>query len=263
MRNVIMRDWKQRCLTLWILFFCVPLVTTAQHDGFSTPHSFGAGFTVPAPALHPYDEWGRPNPDAFDWTGAAIGGSLGTTGIGVEGTFFLTDWLNFRVTGNYLSMSYKTTSGRIDYEYDYTSVGTLFLLDFYPGFFRSFRVSAGLTMKDTEVSIRGESRGNLVIGGNNFTPAQLGRLRGKASYDTFAPYIGVGFGNPVHPDSLVTFFMDFGLLFQGYSLRLSSDGTAPNQVKEAGLRELRSDITDKLDWLKIYPVITAGIAYHF
>lgn len=263
----MMGDRFFRLLSVCLILLCVVLPASAQHvrhgGGDTQRQDDGAIIRTmapaPAPSMQPYDARGRPNPDAFDWTGVAIGASFGSLGVGAEGTFYLLDWLNFRVTANYLSLVYKTTIDRIDYDLDLSSLGALFLLDIYPGARRNVRITMGLTVKDTEVDILGEPRGNLNLGDQTFTPAQLGRLRGKAEYDIVAPYVGIGFGNAVRPDALMTFFMDVGVFFQGYDLTLNAEGSDLGGVENL----LKPDIEDRLDWLKIYPVVTAGISYHF
>ena len=211
-----------------------------------------------------YDEWGRPNPDAFYWTGVSLGLHAGTLGTGAETTFYITDWLNFRGTAHYLMGGYKTTMGNVDFDYDLSAPAARLMLDFYPTRMKNFRISAGAVVKDMNVTVKGDPRGNARIGDNVYTAGQTGSLRGKASYDTISPYVGIGWGNSVKPDSLLTFSMDIGLMIQGYSFSLSSDGNASGDGQfQQDLRKMQSDVEDKLDWLKIYPVISFGYAYHF
>lgn len=202
-----------------------------------------------------HDSWGRAYPEAFDWSGIAIGGHAGTLGVGAEGIFYVTDWLNFRVNAHYAELLYKTTIDSIDYDFDLSAPGALLLFDFYPGPKGNFRIVAGLGIRDAEVSVTGTPR---VAGGGD-----LGRVRGKASYDTFAPYVGFGFGNAVLPDKLLSFSVDFGLLFQSYSLRVNTEGPLADNVPEAVRADIESNVKDRLDWLRVYPVIQFGLTYHF
>ena len=212
------------------------------------------------PMIRPYDDWSRPNPDAFDWTGISLGGAVGTLGLGAEGTFYLTDWANFRLGAHYGTLVYKTTTRGIDYEYDYSALTSMWLIDLYPGFHRNFRFSAGALLKATSVSLDGQPRRSMTFGDRTYTPEQIGGISGKATFDTFSPYIGIGFGNPVRPDQLLQFSFDMGLTVQDYSLRLDADNP---KVSEAAMSRLRSDVSKKIDWLKIYPIISFSISYHF
>lgn len=202
-----------------------------------------------------HDDWGRAYPDAFDWSGIAIGGNVGTLGVGVEGVFYITDWMNVRANAHYASLLYRTTIDSIDYDFDLSAPGALFMLDLYPGPMGNFRISAGLGIRDAEVSITGTPR---VAGG-----AELGRVRGRASYDTFTPYVGIGFGNAVLPDKLLSFSIDFGILFQSYSLRVNAEGPLADHVPESVRADIESNVKDRLDWLRIYPVVQLGLNFHF
>ncbi len=235
-----------------------------------TPVRPSAPIPAPAPAqwepqpVAEYDEWGRPNPDAFYWTGVSLGLHAGTLGAGAETTSYITDWLNFRGTAHYLMGGYKTTTGNVDFDYDLSAPGARLMLDFYPTRMKNFRISVGAVVKDMKVTVKGEPKGNARVGDNVYTAEQTGTLRGRASYDTISPYVGIGWGNSVKPDSLLTFSMDIGLMIQGYSFSLSSNGTARGDDQfQQDLRKTQSDVEDNLDWLKVYPVISFGYAYHF
>ncbi len=217
----------------------------------------------PLSQIYPYDEFGRPNPDAFDWSGISLGPTLGTMGLGLETTAYLFENINFRFGLTYLDFKYKDTLSGIDYTFDWSTLAGAFLFDFYPGMRQNFRFTAGLVVKDWSVDVSGRPRGDVSIGRQPFTEEEVGRIRGRARYDTVSPYLGIGFGNTVSPDALLTVFIDLGVIIQGYSLKLDSDGTIDQDVKDQALRSLRSDVKDRLDWLKIYPVCTVGIAYHF
>ena len=202
-----------------------------------------------------YNRWGRANPDAFEWSGMAIGIHGGSLGFGAEGTLHITDWLNARVNAHYASVLVSTTIDEIDYDFDYSALGLLLSLDLYPGPKGNFRLVAGLGLRDADIAITGIPR----IAG----AAELGHIRGVASYDTIAPYVGFGFGNAVLPDKRLSMSIDFGVLFQGYNLRLSPEGPLAEFVPDEALQEIESDVRERLDWLKMYPVIQVGVSYHF
>ncbi len=220
--------------------------------------------SITEPVIPRYDERGRPNPDAFEWTGIALGLHAGTLGVGAESTFHLMRSLNFRIAATYLSATYKKTIERIDFDYDLEFLGARLLLDIYPTRLKNFRISAGLVVSDMEVVVSGTPDRNVLLGGNVYTPDEMGRLRGTASYEVVAPYFGIGFGNSVKPDTLLMFSMDIGVMLQDYSFRLSSSGTAAgsDQFREDS-RAVESELEDVLDWLKFYPVISFGLSYHF
>jgi opacity protein-like surface antigen len=217
-----------------------------------------------AGAVQPYDSEGRPNPDAFDWTGFALGLKIGTLGFGADATVYLDDWVNFRANGNLLPFEYTDTIDDIDFDLDMDFKSAMFLLDFYPFEGGNFRISAGVAFTDNELTLDATPDGSETIGDNEYTPEEIGTINGSVEFDPIAPYIGIGYGNAVLPDASLTFAVDFGVIFQTYDIEVSATGLASQDPTfQADLDELRSDIEDELNRLKIYPVISFGIAYHF
>lgn len=192
--------------------------------------------------VQPYDDYGRPNPDAFEWTGFSLGVSAGTLGLGLDANVHLLSWLNLRASAHTFSLTYKDTIDRIDYDFDIGFSGLALLLDIYPGQMNEFRISAGLAFNDHIVDIDGFDPGTREV-----------TLNGKAEYDSVAPYFGIGWGNPVQPDSALTFTVDLGVLLQDYETSLPAE--MPQTTKE--------DIEDVLDFFTIYPVLTFALHYHF
>jgi hypothetical protein len=199
-------------------------------------------------AQQAYDDQGRPNPDVFDWTGIALGATIGTRGIGGEGIFYLADWASLRVGLQYLSAIYETTSGGIDYEFDIVPLSSSILVDVFPGRHRIFRITGGVFLQDFDVNVKGTLRRD-----------RRQTFSGNAEYDTFAPYLGIGFGNPVRPDNVLSTYLDIGVVFQDYSLTYDRIGGL-SAAQEAAVRK---DVEDVLDLFKIYPIIKLGVAYHF
>jgi hypothetical protein len=195
---------------------------------------------VTRPAFSAYDDYGRPNPDAFDWTGFSLGGGLGTLGFQAEAAYYLLDWLNIRGGAHIFSLTYKDTIDGVDYDFDIGFNGFGLMLDFYPGQKRGMRLTLGGSFNDHSVDVKGKAR----VGGKTY--------KGTADYDSFAPYLGLGFGNPVQPDSAITFTFDIGFMIQGYDLSIPKDA-----------EPVRDDIEDFLDKLELYPVIMFGLHYHF
>jgi len=226
--------------------------------------------TLPPPAapsettIQPYDSEGRPNPDAFEWTGFALGLKFGTLGIGADATIYLDDWVNFRGNVGWLDFSYKDTIDDIDFDMDVDFRTAMLLLDFYPFEAGNFRISGGVVFQDNTLTVDGTIESDESIGDNTYTPEEAGTITGDAEFDEVAPYIGIGYGNAVLPDGSLTFIVDFGVLFQTYDITITSDGTAANDPAfQADLKELEEDIEKELNRFKIYPVINFGIAYHF
>ncbi len=203
---------------------------------FSTGFSWGQSVQLGRMQdVSAYDQYGRPNPDAFDWTGLSLGINGGTLGYGADITYSLASWANIRGSFHVFSLTYKDTISGVDTTFDFDFTGLITTIDLYPGTMRGFRIALGAGLNSHEVPLSG------------------GSIKGKAEYDTFAPYAGLGWGNPVQPDSALTFTFDLGFLLQDYSL----------SVDESVSADAKSDIEEILDYATIYPVITFGLHYHF
>ncbi len=189
----------------------------------------------------------------------ALGVKAGTTGLGVEGTLGMTDRVNLRATVT--GFDYSTDLEEDDIEYDGTlklrSAGLL--ADWYP-FGGRFRLSAGGFYNGNEFS--GSARGELDVGDNTYDDA---RLDAEVDWRSFAPYLGIGWGNAVAGGRL-TLTSDIGVLFTG-SPSVSVDGTTgdanvDDQFRD-DLREEERSLEDDLDSVQYYPVISISLNYRF
>ncbi len=90
------------------------------------------------------------------------------------------------------------------------------LADWYP-FGSGFRTSGGLFYNKNKFTLNAMLAANNTysIGANTYTAAQIGSLQGEISFNAVAPYIGIGWGNPVAKDKSWSFVSDLGILFQG------------------------------------------------
>ena len=219
---------------------------------------------VSANELRPYDDRGRPNPDAFDWSGVAAGVKIGTLGLGVDATFYVDDWINFRVGGNLLSFEYRDDIEDIRFDVDMDFRSLMLLADIYPFGGQSFRFTGGVAFQDNKFRVKATPTEPEKIGDNRYTPDQIGTIRGEVEFDNVAPYLGIGVGNPVRPDTAVSFSFDFGVIFQTYDVSLAASGSAAgNPQFQNDLKELEDEIRDEMNKFKIYPVISFGVTYHF
>lgn len=217
-----------------------------------------------ATEIQPYDSEGRPNPDAFDWTGFAIGLKIGTLGFGADASVYLDDWVNFRANIGYLDFTFKDTIDDIDFDLDVEFQTAMFLLDFFPFEGGNFRISGGVALLDNSMTVDGTPTDDESIGDNTYTPEEIGTITGDVEFDSIAPYVGIGYGNAVLPDASLTFVVDFGVIFQTYDIEVTASGAAANDPTfQSDLAELEKDIEDEVNRFKIYPVINFGIAYHF
>ncbi len=203
----------------------------------------------------------------------AVGGNVGTLGLGAELTAGLGPQVNLRVGAH--AGSYDDRRVADDIEYDATAdvrAGTA-LLDWHLGG-SSFRLSGGAVFNGNEVegeSLRPAS-GFYQIGDAQVPVALLGTLRGKVEWDSVAPYAGLGFGNPFGGDGGWSFALDLGVIFQGepqvtLTPVFSPGSPLDNPVGRALLRiqldEEERNLEEEFADFDLYPVVSFGVSYRF
>jgi hypothetical protein len=167
--------------------------------------------------------------------------------------------LNYKYTGN---------TSNVDYDFKLKLRTVDALLDFYPTS-SAFRLTGGLVYNGNRVDATGKptGTGTYTINGNTYTAASAGSINGKIDFRKIAPYLGIGYGNPVKAGGW-GFSADLGVLFQG-----SPDTSLSNSGCTAGTAictRLASDVAsengrlrDEVKDLRAYPVIRVGISRAF
>jgi hypothetical protein len=162
----------------------------------------------------------------------------------------------------------------IEYEGDLDIFNVSALGSYYPSANSGFHISGGIVFNTFEVSGTGTASGTgtVEVGDQEFDVTGDGTIGADASFENdVAPYIGIGWGNPVRPGSRFSFFANLGVMFTG-SPEVDAeviegnftnvDATGPD-IQEA-LDEEAQEIEDDLDVLGgIYPILTLGVSYQF
>ena len=195
-------------------------------------------------------------------------GTAGTVGVGggVAGSF------NSRLGARlgYTAFDYKVKDiESSDLSFDATAElgGLQALLDWYP-FGGSFRVSAGV-MENAKVSATARPlTDTYTFDGVTYTTADVARARGTAEFDSFAPYLGLGFGRALSSNGRFAFTADVGVAFTGaadVTLNVTCTPSAValcDQIQDdvvAEQAELQADADD----FKYWPVLSFGVSYRF
>lgn len=196
----------------------------------------------------------------------AVSGKGGTLGVGGDFTIGVTDNVNARVGLNMLDLDPDDVEIE-DIEYDLGIDLQSFsaLLDWHI-FDDSFRISGGLISMNNKIGLDVRPTKSEEIGGTVYTPTQIGTLSGSVEIDNMAPYVGIGWGNPLTHNQRWGFTCDFGVAFAGSpeAALTSIGGTlSSDSTFLANLEKERRDIEDDLDSLKFYPVISLGLFFRF
>ena len=201
------------------------------------------------------------------WPGLALGAKIGTTGLGLDLVFGVSPYLNLRVGGSYGDLSIEAPIGDVDYDTDITITSVPLLVDVHP-FGNHFRLTGGIFFQTgSSADLLATPTEAIQIGSHTYAPDVVGTLTGEIEVsDTVSPYVGLGFGNAVGEDQLLCFMMDLGVVFQSYDVTLTSNGagmTTKLDTFRVDLAQEEQNIQEDVNKLKVYPVFTMGIAYHF
>ncbi len=199
-----------------------------------------------------------------DSGGLAISGKAGTLGLGGELGTAITSGVNARVGVNALSFDYEGEAEDVEYDVGVDLLSFPALLDWHP-FSGPFRISAGALLNRNEIDLRARPTTREEIGDREYEPAEIGTLSGDVDFDDIAPYLGIGWGNPLDRDRRWGFFCDFGVVYMGSPhVTLSANGTlASDPTFQADLAREEDDIKDKVNRYRFYPVISIGLFFRF
>jgi len=194
----------------------------------------------------------------------------GTTGFGLG----LTGAMSENVTGRLGFDTWKRSITKSDsngnYNVDLKLRNVAALLDWYP-FGGVFRTSVGLVANGNKATLTATpTGGSYTFSGATYQASDVGSYSGELKFNSTAPYLGIGWGNPVAKAKTWGFVSDIGVLFQG-SPKISSTVTCGAAiVGTQQCTDLKNSVatstaqleTDTKNY-KYWPVISFGLSYHF
>ena len=219
----------------------------------------------------------------------AVSAELSSTGIGADVIYGFTPKLQLRSGINAFSVSrdYTANDGNdipddeVDYQGDLDLLTVGSVLDWYPSG-KHFRLSAGLFYNGNEFKGNGRcesATGNCEFGDSTFNSALLGTVNAEVTFNRVAPYLGIGYGNPLQRAGWgVT--GDVGILVQGKpNATLFATGgcnvvdddptglfvsqQACLDIRDAEIADEEEKLQDTLDRFQVYPVVNLGVSYRF
>ncbi len=208
----------------------------------------------------------------------AMGIRGGTLGGGIELGVGLTDTVTLRAEANYLKFSFDSTISNIDYEMEPEFANGALLLDWYP-FAGVFKLTGGLFYNGNEIKLTGSPRRDTYLSGFEI-PAQYAhleyladtvRVHGTVEFNTFAPYLGIGWNSNRERAPGWGIALELGVLFQGAPNVTSLSATAAEPLGSyashpavlQALEEERLAIEDDLESYQYYPVASLTLNYTF
>ncbi len=197
--------------------------------------------------------------DDSEW---GVGIKAGTLGLGAEARWSGLPYIDFRLGAN--AYNYTSTGRQAGVRYDSDlDLETYFVTANFHFPLTPFRLTAGAFSNGNELGLIGAESGDYTIGGDPYTAGEVGTLTSTTSFDSTAPYVGLGFDFELFGKAGINF--DVGVLLQGDpDVTLEADGTlAGDPTFEASLEAERQDLEDEFDDFKIYPVVSLSFVYNF
>lgn len=209
----------------------------------------------------------------------AAGASLGLMGVGADVFLKFNNKINGRLSGNFGSIDADGEEDGIDYkgELDLSSFGALF--DFHP-WGGGFRITGGVYSNSNQLDLEASGTEPADIGDRTYA-IDAAKLNSKVDFDSTAPYLGVGWGNPMKSGSRWAFMVDAGVLFQGSpAAEMTASGTVTdvgtgqtfdvNDTSNPAAAEFQTQLANEeenlnedLEDFDMMPVFTVGLSYRF
>ena len=189
----------------------------------------------------------------------SVGVTGGTLGIGPEIGYRASTKIGVRANATFLNFSHGFDSDDLNYDGKLKLNSFGGMIDFYP-FDGGFRVSGGARYNQNKARAVATPTGNASVGGQVFTPAQIGTLTGRATVKDFAPALTLGYGSSFGSGFTVGF--EAGALFQG-KVRLRNFTSSTGLIPQARLEAERLDLQDDVDDYKVYPIVQLTLGYRF
>lgn len=198
---------------------------------------------------------------------AGLNGGL-FLGAGIQGSFALKPQrLNLRggfhagtLTFNDLSLD-SEVSGQADMELtaELDLSSAQLLADYFP-LGGNFRLSGGVLSLGNELTGRAIcDAASCDVDGNIFLQGEGGDL--TLDWSGAAPYLGLGWGNPVLPGKGLGFMFDLGIALQGSpEARFETDA---RRCDAACREDIAREAEDEAADLDVLPVISLGLSYQF
>lgn len=199
--------------------------------------------------------------------GFRIAPRISTLGGGLEVAKGLTPWLGLRGGLNYFTYTYDSQESGNDYELELELKSFGLFVDLHP-FKQAFRITGGFLINGNEINGNAKLAAGEKFDLDGIEYSLAGNRASMAlTYDTFAPYAGLGWDTTFGDDDRWGFTFDLGVVFSGSPdlvIDATVNSTDPNAAtfdakKKKEVDEVKEDLND----FELWPVISAGIVYQF
>lgn len=195
----------------------------------------------------------------------AVGGNIGTPGVGAELQYKLNDNFVVRGGGDWMDFHYNHTYSDVRYAAKLKTSTAGAFVDWHPGG-GGFFLSGGSYFGERKARLDGTPQGLTQIGDLMFTPAQIGTIRGNVEMSKTQPFAGLGWDNTFTHDGRWGFRVLGGVSFSKEPKvdLIASGGTLSNDPNfQQQLRIEEQKVRDDAKDFKYFPVAQVGVTYRF
>jgi hypothetical protein len=192
-----------------------------------------------------------------------LAAKIGALGFGIEYGHPFNDRIVLRLGINGGGLGFDARESGIAYDFDLSWDSFSAAVDFHPRG-KAFRLTGGLLRNDNGLDAVSRVASSVVIGGNVYTPAEVGTLSARAAFERTAPFAGVGW-DWSRSKRLFGVSFDLGLLDQGSpTVTLRADGGLVADPRfEDDLAAERAELDDALQDFDLIPYATLGFVFRF
>jgi hypothetical protein len=186
---------------------------------------------------------------------------LGTTGVELGYAAKLAPPVGFHVDAEFLNLKrkFEDNGATYDTKLKFSSLGlygNLFLTE-------RFRLTGGAVIGSRKVAGTGVTTGGTVtINGVSYPVAAGETVTVDAKFPSVSPYLGLGFGHATESDGL-GFYFDLGAVFGRPKAKLTPSAGLLAQAGQANVDAEQAKLQDKMDKLRVYPVVKLGLSFGF
>ncbi|MCI5131955.1 MAG: hypothetical protein D3904_10610 [Candidatus Electrothrix sp. EH2] len=198
-----------------------------------------------------------------------LGIKAGTLGGGLEVSMDVNPYVEIRAGVNQISFDFDTSIADIDNNFAPDFFTSSLLVDLHP-FANAFRFTAGAYLNKNNIDLNGTYRKDLLSPDLNRYADLIDqvRLTGLVEFDSFAPYLGIGWTSNHESVSRWGVNIEFGVMFQGTprvtELHVEDPwGIGRHPVAEAFIEQERREIEKEIDEYEYYPVASISLSYKF
>lgn len=195
----------------------------------------------------------------------SAGVRAGSLGLGLEVAKLMTPNLAIRGGAYRFSHSFSRTESDVQFDADLDFKALSGIVDFFPAARGSFHLSGGLISTPAKVDATGKPTGDsFTFNDVDYPTAQVGTVTGTARWPKTLPYVGIGWGTPASSGGGLSFLFDLGVGIGKPTIGLSASAAAAGSALAADVEAERVKIEDNVNkYLKVYPVISLGLAIRF